>query len=140
MSNSNTVIALDVGDVRIGVARANTIAKIAEPLITIEMNDSAADVVRQMATEQQADCVVVGLPRNMSGEETAQTKKVRAFIEQLEAVLEVPVKTQDESLTSVKAEEILEARKTRYNKGDVDALAAALILEDYLATSENTHA
>lgn len=137
MSNSNTILALDVGDVRIGVARANTIAKIAEPLVTIEMNDTAAERVAELTKEQQADCVVVGLPRNMAGDETAQTEKVRAFVAKLEDALDIPVKLQDESLTSVKAEEILEARKSGYNKGDVDALAAALILEDYLGTSEN---
>ncbi len=131
---SKTVIALDVGTKRIGVARANTIARLPEPLSTLLVSPTIyqdiVDVVRQLDAAE----IVVGLPRDVHGGETAQSAQVRAFVDQLKQICDVPVHFQDESLTSVKAEEILDQRKKGYNKSDVDALAATFILEDYLAT------
>jgi putative Holliday junction resolvase len=131
---SSNVIALDVGDKRIGVARANTIARIAEPVTTLDATQQPIADIQRIIAEERASVVVVGLPRNMSGEETAQTAKIRAFAAQIEAACTSPVVFQDESLTSVKAEEHLSEQKKGYNKADVDALAAVYILDDYLAS------
>jgi putative Holliday junction resolvase len=76
--------------------------------------------------------LVVGLPRNMSGEPTKQTELVRQFVVRRLAGFELPMHFQDESLTSVKAEQELQQRKKPYVKGDVDALAATYILDDYM--------
>ncbi|TXG76216.1 Holliday junction resolvase RuvX [Patescibacteria group bacterium] len=136
MSSSN-ILALDVGEVRVGVARANNIARIAEPLSTLEVSETIYDDIKSLVEQHDCAVVVVGLPRNMRGEETAQSVRIRAFVGELKQALAVPIVFQDESLTSVKAEQSLQQRKTGYNKGDVDALAAVYILEDYLATSES---
>ena len=74
---------------------------------------------------------MVGYPRNQSGEPTQQTAYVEQFVEALQPV-DATIKYQDESLTSIKAEDILKKRKKPYEKGDIDALAASLILQDYL--------
>jgi putative Holliday junction resolvase len=128
----NIVLALDVGDRRIGVAKANSIARIASPLATLERSDNTpADIVRLLSNEG-ATALVVGLPRNLNGESTAQTHAVEQFVASLHNVLTVPVYWQDEALTSRKAEAELDARGKPYKKGDIDALSATYILEDFL--------
>lgn len=125
----SSLIALDVGEKRIGVARASTIARLAEPLMTIEHTDAVMDTIEQLIAEHAVSTVVVGLPRNLSGEDTAQTDTVRTFAAQLRGV---EVVFQDEALTSRKAEAELQNRGKPYQKGDIDALAATYILDDYL--------
>ena len=83
-----------------------------------------------MITANHIDTLVVGYPRNQQGQPTAQTEFVtqyaKAFADHVQIVY------QDESLTSVAAEERLAARGGQHRKGDVDAEAAAIILQDYL--------
>ncbi|MDB5164304.1 MAG: putative Holliday junction resolvase [Candidatus Saccharibacteria bacterium] len=131
---SSSIIALDVGERRIGVARASLIARLPEPLTTLERGESSLQDIKRLVDEQAAEAVVVGLPRGLQGQDTQQTMTTQAFIAMLIATLAVPVHTQDEAVTSVKAEAELVGRKVPYNKGDVDALAATYILEDYLST------
>ena len=77
--------------------------------------------------------MVVGLPRNMHDQDTAQTAYVRRFAEGLRREIRtIAVEFQDEAETSRKAESELMARKKPYTKGDIDALAATYILQDYL--------
>lgn len=132
---SSTILALDIGERKIGVARANTIARIAEPLLTLPNNNDFVVALQHLIKEHNADILVVGLPRGLDGQETAQTSYVREFA--AKNLNFVPIKYQDEALTSVNATQMLESRKRPYNKKDVDALAATLILEDYLR--EVTH-
>lgn len=131
-----TFLALDVGAQRIGVARGNSIARIASPLTTLQHTDQIFTDVAQVLKQEQADELVVGLPRGLDGQETDQTRYVRKFVADLQAHISVPIHFQDEALTSVKAEKELEARKKPYAKGDVDALAATYILSDYLDQKE----
>lgn len=127
-----TILALDVGAQRIGVARANSVARIASPLTTLQHTDQIFDDIAQLLKQEQADELVVGLPRGLEGQETDQTRTVRQFVADLQQNITVPVHLQDEALTSVKAEKELEARKKPFAKGDIDALAATYILGDYL--------
>lgn len=123
-------LALDVGEKRIGIARASAIARLAEPLSTLLVDGSEHEGLQKLINAEHIDLLVIGLPRGMEGQETAQTQSVRAYAKQLEA-LGVQMTFQDESLTSIKAEEALR-RKGDYQKADVDSMAAALILEDFL--------
>ncbi len=131
-NNNKTVLSLDVGDVRIGVALANTIAKMASPLTTINNDQDVIKTVQGLINEHQASQLVIGLPRGLDGQETAQTGKARAFKEALSRQIQIPVYLMDEAATSLKAKAELNARGKNYQKGDVDALAATYILEDFL--------
>lgn len=134
--NSNgSIVALDVGAQRIGVAEANVIAKIAHPFTTLQHTEAITDTIRDLLQKQEAIALVVGLPRGLDGQETAQTKYVEDFVETLKPHISVPIYWQDEAVTSRKAEAELQARKKPYVKGDIDALAAAYILEDYLGSN-----
>jgi putative Holliday junction resolvase len=127
-----TVLALDVGDKRIGVAAANTIARLANPLTTLARSETVLDELVQLVEAQTAAALVVGLPRGLGGQSTAQSQATKAFVKTLEARLGVPIYLQDEAVTSHQAEAELKARGKTYAKGDIDALAATYILEDWL--------
>ena len=120
----NDIIALDVGTKRIGVARANIIAKLPQPLPAINNDNTLSDSIKQLINTYRPDYIVVGLPRNLSGEETKQTAYTRQFaIEELPK--DVKIVWQDETLSSKVA-----AERTGRTK-ELDSEAACLILEDY---------
>ena len=130
MPTPDSILALDFGDRRIGVAIASLVARLPRPLMTLQTDDDYMQSLTQIVKDEAVGALVVGLPRNLSGEDTAQTKLVREFAHQIEK-LGLPVHFQDEALTSQKAEAELKQRGP-YNKEDVDALAATYILEDFL--------
>lgn len=127
---SKNLIALDVGEKRIGVASAATGIRIAVPLTTVQVDGNEVKEIAEIAIREGVDTIVVGYPRNQSGEPTAQTTYVENFAEQLKDIATVAF--QDESLTSVLAEQRLKSYKKPYTKEDIDAQAAVLILQDYL--------
>lgn len=129
--SSRTLVCLDVGEKRIGVAVADVSVRIAVPFATVEVDGSEIQSIAEIVIKEGADTIVVGYPRNQQGEATAQTKYVENFVERLED-LDKKIVFQDESLTSVLAEQQLISHKRPYSKGDIDAQAAAIILQDYL--------
>lgn len=132
------VAALDVGERRIGVAVASLFARLPAAYTTIDRQktpDAVQEVCDIVAKENITE-LVVGLPRDMRGVETEQTKKVLDFAKELKGRLSIPVIMQDEAVTSVEAEDRLKSTKRPYTKADIDAEAAAIILRDYLAGRE----
>jgi len=129
--SSRTLISLDVGEKRIGVAVADDSVRIAVPFTTIEVDGNEITAIAELVIQQKAETLVIGYPRNQQGEVTAQTNYVENFAKQLEE-LGPKLVFQDESLTSVIAEQRLVAQKKPYTKGDIDAQAAGIILQDYL--------
>jgi putative Holliday junction resolvase len=124
-------MAIDVGEKRIGVALANSEVRIAIAYGFIEVDGTELKELNNLIVSEKIDVLVVGLPRNQRGETTPQTDLVRAFAKNLE--LSVPkLVFQDESLTSLLAEERLKLYGKSYVKGDIDAEAATMILQDYL--------
>ncbi len=132
MQDSN-IIALDVGTKRIGVARAHSSVGIPSPFVTLENNDGIFDTLKTLIQDESVSKIIVGLPRSLHGNDTDQTTYTRDFIRKLSGVTDILIETQDEALTSHKAEEELVRKKQGFSKGDVDALAATYILEDYFA-------
>ncbi|MEO5949148.1 MAG: Holliday junction resolvase RuvX [Candidatus Saccharimonas sp.] len=120
-----------MGEKRIGVAVADSQIRIAIAFDTILVDGTEIAQISRLIERQCADVLVVGYPRNQSGEATKQTSFVEHFVELLDTK-GAKVVFQDESLTSVKAEELLNRQRKPYRKEDVDALAASLILQDYL--------
>ncbi len=132
MTSSNNLMALDVGEVRIGVALANGIARIPQPLTTLTNGPDVIDQIAQLIRDNDVTRLIVGLPRGLSGQDTEQTRQVRNFAEQLKDKLTVGVHLQDEAVTSVHAESQLAAGRKPYTKEQIDAEAATIILEDFL--------
>jgi putative Holliday junction resolvase len=134
------ILGLDIGDVRVGVAVVHPIAKLPRPLQILPNNEAVYDQILQLAQAEAVSKIVVGLPRNMAGAETAQSQKVRQFVTGLRAQTELPVVFADESLSSVRAES-LPLPKGRSAGDPLDDLAACLILEEFLQNeaSEAVH-
>lgn len=127
------LIGLDVGDRRIGVAKVDTRVKIAIPYGTVLVDGAELEEIAKIARLYDADLFVIGLPRNSSGVETAQSAKARAFGDRLQNHLRsARIHFQDESLTSVEAENRLKSRGKPYQKSDIDAEAATIILQDLI--------
>ena len=132
--NSLKLMALDVGIKRIGIALADSFIKIAIPFTTVEVNDgveSAVEQIIEIISKEEIDILVVGLPRNQSGEETSQTAYTKEFVKNFEYSVD-KICFQDESLTSIQAEDRLKSYGKPYSKGDIDMNAASIILQDYL--------
>ncbi len=134
-----TVLALDVGGKRIGVARAFIANGFPAPCTVVQHDDTVLKSLDSLVTEESAVAVVVGLPRSLDGNETAQTKEVRAFTDRLKGYLKIPIYLQDEAGTSRKAEAELRKAggKRKGPSSSVDALAATYILEDFINEAGN---
>lgn len=131
-SMSQSVIAIDYGNKRVGIARASVVARLPETLVTLENNSNLMSSIQNIIDKEDVSVVVVGLPRSLEGSDTEQTKKTRNFIEQLRE-LAVEVVEQDEAVTSEHAISELQQSKNKFVKSDVDQLAALYILEDYFS-------
>lgn len=131
MPKSTTAICLDIGEKRIGVAVGDSDVHIAVPFDTIDVDGGEVEAIAEILLKEKADVLVIGYPRNQSGEPTAQSKFVQEFVTKLSDIAQNIV-FQDESLTSVIAEQQLAAYNRPYKKADIDAQAAAIILQDYL--------
>lgn len=131
MPVNKTLLGLDVGEKYTGIALADTGVRIAVPFETVDMSDDPVKAIGEIIVAEAIDTVIVGYPRNQSGLATTQTTYVEEFVRQLE-VFDVPIEFQDESLTSVMAEDQLKAHNRPYSKQDIDAQAAAIILQDFI--------
>jgi putative Holliday junction resolvase len=129
-------MGLDVGERRIGVAIGDELGMISSPLTTVLRRDGDLAELRDLAMAKGADRLVIGLPTGLSGREGPQAAVVRQFAEALGAAVEpeIQVVFWDERLTTAVAERTLQATGAwrRRRKGDVDAVAAAVILQGYL--------
>lgn len=130
------ILAIDYGRRRVGVAISDPTGTIATGLETLVVK-SLADAVERIASlrsEWEYESIIVGLPLKTSGEPGPMAEEVRTFVEQLKDACGVPVRTIDERFSSTEATRILHqtGKRIKGNKGDVDRLAAELILRQYL--------
>jgi putative Holliday junction resolvase len=129
-------MGLDIGERRIGVAIADELDMIASPLAVVARRRGDLVEIRNLARSRGGDRLIVGLPTGMTGREGPQAAIVRAFADELEAVVDAEIRVEfwDERLTTAVAERALREQGNRRNrrKGEVDAMAAAVILQGYL--------
>ncbi len=131
-------IALDVGDVRIGVAVSDLLGITANPRETYvrKKGDTNADIEYfcEYAKRVEADAFVLGLPKNMDGTEGDRAVVTRQFGDMLQEASGLPVLYQDERLTTVSAERMLIDADVRREKRKkvIDKVAATIILQSYL--------
>ncbi len=136
-------IGVDVGDVRIGVARSDPSGLIATPVETVRRGKGDLARLRALAAEDEAVEVVVGLPRSLSGGEGPSAAKVREFAARIaEAVAPVPVRLCDVRLSTVTPAAVLrgQGKKGQKRRAVVDQAAAVVILQNALETERSTGA
>lgn len=131
------IMGIDYGDARTGVAISDLLCSIVGSTTVIPSRNrekAIADLVR-LAKENEIGQIVVGLPRNMDGTEGIRAQLCREFAEELRNATGLPVDMWDERRTTVEAHNILSQHNYhgQKRKNTVDAVAAALILEGYLA-------
>jgi len=129
-------VGIDVGERRIGVAVSDPLGITAQPHEVVERRGARVDIVALMDKLQGFEIAgfVAGLPLEMSGNEGFQVERVKTFCERLEKTTGIPVAYQDERLTSVQSERLLESAGVRRERrrGLLDKMAAALILQAWL--------
>jgi putative Holliday junction resolvase len=136
-------LGVDVGDVRIGVARSDPSGLIATPVETVPRGSGDLDRLAALAREHEAVEVVVGLPRSLGGGEGPAAARVRSFAREVaRAVAPVPVRLCDERLSTVSAEAVLrdQGRKGKKRRAVVDQAAAVVILQNALDTERSAGA
>lgn len=130
------VLALDVGDRRIGLAVSDPMKIIANPLETLFRKDLESDIeyLLGIINEKKVELIVSGLPVSLAAKETEQTVKTREFIEELKKHTDLPIRFIDERLTTSLSERVLiEGGVRRENRKQViDKVAATVILQNYL--------
>ena len=130
------MLALDVGNRRIGLAACDSGESVAVPVATIEHTSHARDIeaILAAAAERQVDRIVVGMPLSLSGDMGPQARKVARFVQKLAAETDTPVEAVDERYSTAEALRLMaEAGAGRpRERGRVDAAAAAVILQSYI--------
>lgn len=137
-SEAATVLAFDYGEKRIGVAVGQTLTATAHALATVETRHAEPDwsAIAKLVGQWQPDALLVGLPLNMDGTAQPMTRKARRFRNQLAHRFGLPVFVADERLSTREAwERMLAAHKSKVG---VDAFAAEVVLEGWLAREQQT--
>lgn len=141
------IMALDYGRRRIGVAASDPLQVVAQPrgIVAaasppVEPSDQLLDLVREL----EPVVIVVGVPLNMDGSEGEMAKEAREFVGKLAAATGISTIVRDERLTTVEAERTIRAmdlpKRKRHDRGLRDALAAAVLLDDYLREDRESSA
>lgn len=135
-------MGVDYGQQRIGLALSDASGMLARPWKTIPRVGNPSQVAQALAAEVQAldaagegvGVLVLGYPRRLSGEASDQTATVQRVADRLKGLIAIPVVLQDERLSSHEAEALLAQRERdwRKRKAQLDAMSAAVILQDYL--------
>jgi putative Holliday junction resolvase len=138
-------LALDVGEKRIGVAISSPEGRLGIPLQTLERQSESADLaaIQALVEAEAIGTIVVGMPISLSGDRGEQAARTEAFVALLKTAVTVPVLVWDERLSSVEAQRRISEASTRRSRrarpadrGRVDALAAAIILQSYLDSQQ----
>ncbi len=146
MNGSRTLLAFDFGHRRIGVAVGQEITGAARPLTTLPARDGQPDwaAVSSLLQHWRPDALVVGLPLHMDGSEQDTTHAARRFADRLQGRYHLPVYFADERLSSRAAVALIRqqqpqrrGRRRAERDGDVDAVAAQLILETFFSQDRN---
>tara|TARA_B100001167_G_scaffold185409_1_gene145609 strand:+ start:332 stop:757 length:426 start_codon:yes stop_codon:yes gene_type:complete len=135
------IMALDVGDRRIGVALSDPTGLLATPLTAVDRLDarpSEFDEIISLAQENDVEAIIVGMPVTLAGRLGHQARQVRDFISELSDHTDLAIETVDERYSTVQAQRMLNESKRRPSKdrnqdrGHLDASAAAVFLQSYL--------
>lgn len=128
------ILALDVGDRRIGVAVSDLTGTISRPVCTIERGSRKEDfaAIRELVETYQAGLLLVGLPLTLRGEIGPQARHIQRYADRLAEAVSVPIRMWDERYSTSRAEEILQRPGQPADRAGLDAVAAAVFLQEFL--------
>lgn len=128
------LLALDVGEKRIGVAISTSVGRIPRPYGTLSNINQQQTIkkIKEICQKEGVAKVIIGLPLNLRGGLGKQADKIKDFAERLSREIDVPIFLEDERFTTKEAEKILKAEGKKKIKEKIDAISALLILRQYL--------
>ena len=130
------VLALDIGEVRVGIAVSDPTGRVASPVTVLPAQEVLAHAVafRRVLEDWEPELLVCGLPRTLAGEEGPQAERIRAQAEKIARSCGLPLEFEDERLSSAEAKRILKEQglSERAMRGKVDSVAAGLFLQSWL--------
>lgn len=130
------VLALDIGEVRVGIAVSDPTGRVALPVTVLPAQEVLAQAVtfRRVLEDWEPELLVCGLPRTLAGEEGPQAERIRAQAEKIARSCGLPLEFEDERLSSAEAKRILKEQglSERAMRGKVDSVAAGLFLQSWL--------
>ena len=140
--NHGKYLGVDYGDVRTGIAECDVTGMLASGICTVKeggMRNTAIRVAKE-AENRQCKLIVVGLPKNMDGSEGDRVTTVRAFVEILRTLTDIPIDFFDERMSTMQAYRFLDGSGTfgKKRKESIDTLSAEIILQGYIDRERNT--
>jgi putative Holliday junction resolvase len=131
------ILAIDFGEKRVGLATSDATGRLATPRRTLsrKSDEAVLDEIARFCRDEEIGLTLLGIPRSPEGVESPFAARIRSFSKKLQAKTGLPVKFHEETLTSVEAAGRLSPGAARE---DLDAAAAAVLLEDYLASGRDT--
>ena len=145
MNEPKAILAIDFGGRRIGIASGSVVAGTSSRITTLQADNGVPKWAQldSIINEWLPDLLVVGMPYNMDGTESAMSVRAKEFATTLADRYDLPVDTVDERLTSTEAKSILKEQRRlgiktkKINKSDIDSLAACLIADSWLQMQQN---
>lgn len=134
LPSDGQILGVDFGQKRTGLALASPIAKLPRPHSVVD-SSGAIDKIKELISTEEIGLIIVGLPRSLEGEETAQSKSIRQFADELSEAIKLPIRFADETLSSIRAKQYIADHKLP--QSDVDSIAACFILEEFLGGAGN---
>lgn len=137
MNEQKRILGIDYGSKRIGISISDPLHIIATSLETIPNNARTLEALAEIVQREHVGCIVVGMPLNLKGEKAQKAQEVVGFIAQLKKRIDIEILTWDERFTSSIAQDSLlrmgtKKKERRTNKGRVDSMAAAIMLQNFL--------
>lgn len=129
------LMCIDFGSRRIGIALTDKLQIISYPYKTIDTKKiNFIDEIKNIIARQEVERIIIGLPTDVQGEDSITCKKIREFAQMLKRKVDIPFTFHDESFSSRKAQQIFHqsGKKLKGHKKNIDKIAAAIILQDYL--------
>ncbi|MES0327716.1 MAG: Holliday junction resolvase RuvX [Gammaproteobacteria bacterium] len=135
-ANITTVLGIDYGLRRIGIATGQTITGSASPITTLNQINGSTDweAIENLIDQWKPQALIVGMPYYLDGKENDMTKVVEAFCLELEQRFAIPIFKINEALSSYEAEAMLKKNTKigKHNKHEIDKMAAAIIVQNWL--------
>lgn len=137
MNEQKRILGIDYGGKRIGISISDPLHIIATSLETIPNNARTLEALAEIVQREHVGCIVVGMPLNLKGEKAQKAQEVVGFIARLKKKIDIEILTWDERFTSSIAQDSLlrmgtKKKERRTNKGRVDSMAAAIMLQNFL--------
>lgn len=137
MTAEKRILGIDYGTRRIGISLSDPLQIIAQPFDTLPNDKRAVDRIRAIVKNEEVDVVVVGMPLNLKGEKALKAQEVERFIEVLRSEISAEIISWDERFTTTLAHQTMltmgtKRQERRSDKGRIDAMAAAILLQSYL--------